>query len=97
MSTLSSADSKTSWKFNIRRSEGDEEGRTGLRRTDSMKQLNKTMAKTWRGYQRVTNFGYEREWRRERRQAFDPVPMKVALGDVEGPQCACPGFPCKHL
>lgn len=69
-----------------------------VKRAETLKRANKAVAKTWRGYQRVANWVYEREWRKQRKLAFEPVTMKVGLGRMEGPlRCNCAGFPCQHV
>lgn len=78
--------------------------RPALKRTDTRRQLNKTAARTGRGLQKLANLSYERQWAKERKQAYagEHIIHKVGFGNkpktaTNELECDCLICPCKHM
>lgn len=80
-------------KFSFRRSDSTNDNRLG----EPLRQANKIIEKTLRGCQRITNWIYELEWRKQRKLPLEPIAMRISLGKFEVSQCECMRFPCQHM
>lgn len=68
-----------------------------FRRLETRRQMCKTLSKTRRSLLRLSNWAYEREWRKERKYApFDPIVVRLGGSDMSEVHCHCSQCPCKH-
>lgn len=78
-------------------SEEEDVKQSRLRRFETRRQMTKTLSRTRRGLLRLTNWAYEREWRRERKySSFDPIVVRIGTSHMTEIQCDCLQCPCKH-
>ena len=86
LSTLSSIDSDDEEDKQMKR----------LKQVETRRRLTETVSKTCRSWLPVASWSYEREWRKERKAAFDPIVVNIGTAHMEEVRCDCGQCPCKH-
>lgn len=59
-------------------------------------QICRRFSKTRRGLLRLTNWSYERAWRKERKSTFDPIVIHISNFHMGQVRCDCKICPCEH-
>ena len=78
------------------------DGPPPLKRMDSRRKLNKTASRTGRGFQKLANISYERQWAKDRKHAYagERIVHKVGFSATSNRNdnlCNCTICPCRHM
>ena len=67
-----------------------------LKQFESLRWLIKTMSETCLSWGRIANWSYEQEWRKERKEGFDPIVFYIGSSDMEDVGYNCGQCTRKH-
>ncbi len=69
------------------------------KKQSTKKLVQKSASSAARGVRRIANHSYEKQWARDRKQAYAGKPITYKVGNMQPTKfsCHCTVCPCKHM